>query len=180
MAGTLHSGRRPEAQSIHRLRGTDRADRHGGFSAPEPPKGTPESPIELTGLALAEWERMVARLDVSGSISKVDDAAIYQYARLFAETEALVEKQERTEALVDTLEKSVGDVEKEDRMALFLEISKMTKLAAGYDNKIRQGRMAIRQFLCEFGLTPSSRARVKLPEKKPVSKVEQFRRPAAG
>jgi phage terminase small subunit len=175
MAG-ISAGRRPLSPAIHRLKGTHQPTRHSGFSVPEPPPGRPEAPLPLEGLALAEWDRMVTRLEESGAASKVDDAAVYQYAQLFAETEQAVAEKAEARAAVDRLLESQGDVEKDDLLAFFQELGKMQKLAAGYDNKIRQGRMAIRQYLVEFGLTPAARSRVKLPEKKPVSKVDQFRR----
>lgn len=180
MAGTWASGRRSLSPEVHDIRGTSRADRHEGYDIPEPPPGNPEQPLPLDGLAAGEWDRMLVRLELSGAMSKVDDAALYQYCRLFAETEELSASKSEVKESVARLEESAADsdLETKDRMALYLEIGKMRQLEAGYDNKIRQGRMAQRQWLMEFGLTPAARTRVKLPPKKPESKLDKFRRGA--
>lgn len=181
MPGTGASGgRNALSPSIHALRGTERADRHDGYSVPEPPVGTPEPPKALETDAAAEWDRMIGRLELSGSLSKADDAALYQYCQMFSETERLSVKQAEVDQAVQRLEESAADADLEvkDRMALYLEIGKMRQLEAGYDNKIRQGRMALRQWLVEFGLTPAARGRVKLPQKPKESRLEQFRKAA--
>ena len=82
-------GRNAKTVEQHRLEGTYDPSRHAGFENPEPPKGTPESPKPLQGDAKDEWDRMIRRLDASKTLSVVDDAALFQYCQLFAETEAL-------------------------------------------------------------------------------------------
>lgn len=167
MPGTGASGgRNAVSRRTLAARGTKRKDRHDDFETPEPSKGRPEPPFALTKEALEEWDRMLGRLDDCGSLAKVDDMAVYQYCRLVMETEGLLDRQERVENSLQILEGSLGDVEADDKISLLREIGKMTQLAAGFDNKIRQGRMAVRQYLVEFGLTPAARSRVKLPSKK--------------
>ena len=168
MAGTKSSGgRNAKGAAVHMLRGTFRPDRHADAVTPELPVGTPVPPKELTGDALAEWQRMVARLEQMGILSVVDDAALYQAARLFAETEADAERQSEVAASVEILEANLNDLDGDGKVACFQEISKMRQLEASYGTKIRQGRMAMRQFLVEFGLTPAARSRVKAPSSKP-------------
>jgi P27 family predicted phage terminase small subunit len=179
MAGTGSSGgRNALAPALHAIRGTARADRHEGYDTPEPPKGTPEPPLPMDGMAAEQWDRLVGELDVTGALSSVDGHAIYQFCQLFVETHELKDRQEQVENSLRILEDSLADVEKDDKMALLREIAKMTQLSAGFDNKIRQGRMALRQFLVEFGLTPAARSRVKLPPKKQDSKLDKFRKGA--
>ena len=180
MAGTGHSGRRPKATQNHVLTGTFRGDRHGDHSSPEPPKGRPVAPRELQGLALEEWERMVTRLEVSGYPCAVDDAAIFQYCCLFAETEANADRVSEYDAAIQLLEQNLSDLKGPDLVACFQEITKMHMLRSQNDSKVRSGRMGIRQWLVEFGLTPAARSRVKLPPAKPVSKVDQFRQQKQG
>lgn len=178
MAGTGASGRRPLPPALHAIRGTARADRHEGYDVPEPPPGTPEQPIQLEGVAAEEWARMLVRLELTGAMSRAEDGAVYSYCKLFAKVESFEERQARIDASIQVLEDSISDTPKEDRLALFQEIGKMTKLSASYDSKIVAGGMAIRQWLAEFGLTPASRSRVKLPPKKQESKLDKFRRGA--
>ena len=134
--------------------------------------------MPLEGVAAEEWARMVGRLEESSCLSQMDDGVIYQYCCLFAETEALGRRQSEIDAGVGVLEENLGDgdVDKDDLVRLLMEIAGQRKLSASYDNKIRQGRMALRQYLVEFGLTPAARTRVKLPPKRGETKVEQFRR----
>lgn len=181
MAGTANSGGngKKTTQALV-VAGTFRNDRHGDHESPDPPKGPPEAPKDLTGDALAEWQRMVWRLEVSGTLSKVDDASIYQYACLFAETEQHVVARDEARESVKLLQENLSDLNGADLVQCFQEISKMARLEASYSTQIRQGRMAIRQFLVEFGMTPAARSRVKLPPSKPQSKVDQFRSMKAG
>ena len=181
MAGTGHSGgrNRKTAQS-HVLRGTFRGDRHGDSVSPEAPKGRPEPPKPLEGDAAAEWDAICGDLELAGVLTRIERMAIYQYSRLYAETEAHTETRSEVTGAVRILEENIGDLKGPDLVAAFQEISKMRKLEASYATQIRQGRMALRQWLVEFGLTPAARGRVKLPASKPASKVDQFRNAKAG
>lgn len=152
--------------AAHLVRGTFQPSRHAGHDVPESPGGVPESPKKLSGDAAKEWDRMIGRLQAMGSLSRVDDAALYQYCRLFAETEELFVTKGETAASIDILEENIGDLHDADLVAAFQEITKLRMLEARYGVQIRQGRMSIRQYLVEFGLTPSARSRVKLPAAK--------------
>lgn len=151
--------------------GTYRKDRHEQL-APEPPPGTPQPPLPLDEPSQAEWDRMIARLTASRALSIVDDGVLYQYCRLFAETEAIALCQEETAASVDIMEENLAGLKGPDLVAAFQEITKLRKLEAGYITKVRQGRMALRTLLVEFGLTPAARGRVKVPDK--PKEVDEF------
>ncbi len=184
MPGTAASGgRNKKTSQLHVLAGTFRGDRHGDAVAPEPPKGKPEPPKPLDGDALEEWDRMIGRMESSGTLSKVDDAALYQHCRLFAETEQIERTQAETSETVRILQENFDgkdDLSFENMLAVAQEITKLKKLEASYISQVRQGRMAIRQYLVEFGMTPAARSRVKLPAKPQQSKAEQFRAAKAG
>lgn len=179
MPGTANSGgRNKRGAQAHVVMGTFRSDRHEDTDAPEPPKGKPAPPKALAGDALAEWGRMVGRLDASSTLSVVDDAALYQYALLFAETEDLARMQAEAEDTAKILRENFDGNEEldfTDQLAAAQEINKALKLAGSYATSIRQGRMAIRQYLVEFGMTPAARSRVKPQTKKELSKAEQFK-----
>jgi P27 family predicted phage terminase small subunit len=169
MAGTRNSGRRAIAPKVHVLRGTYQPSRHAGHDTPEPPPGTPDPPGALSAVARAEWDRMVTRLEKSRTLSIVDDAALYQYANLYAETEQIKADQVAQRQLLATLRAEMkrtragrARAKLVDRMvALQIVIAKAT-------GALRQGHMAIRQYLVEFGMTPSARTRVKLPPAAPA------------
>jgi P27 family predicted phage terminase small subunit len=149
------------------LAGTKRKDRHAGVKNPEPPSGLPVPPKVLDGDALAEWDRVLADLAACKTLSAVDARALYQYCRLFAETEGLALAAVETGGAIQILEESLGDFEGAEKIGVFQELTKLRQLEAGYATKVRQGRLAIRVYLVEFGLTPASRGRVKLPDQKP-------------
>jgi hypothetical protein len=132
----------------------------------------------LTGDALEEWDRMVGRLEASGTLSVVDDGVLYQVARLFAETEQIERTQAETSETVRILQENFdgkAELTFEDMLAAAQEITKLKKLEASYMTQIRQGRMAIRQYLVELGQTPAARSRVKAAPSKPQSKTDRFR-----
>jgi hypothetical protein len=107
---------------------------------------------------------MVSRLSVSQTLTLVDDAALYQCCRLFAETEALAETQAETGESVARLEENLAGLEGADLVACFQEITKLRQLESRYVSLIRQGRMAMRIYLVEFGLTPAARSRVRVAQ----------------
>jgi hypothetical protein len=110
---------------------------------------------------------MVKRLEDSGTLSCVDDAALFQYVSLFAETETIASRQEHNDALIDKLEDAITGTDNspgltEGELAQAIQqIVKLKQLDASYIGQLRQGRMAIRQYLVEFGMTPAARSRVK-------------------
>ncbi len=147
------------------LGGTLRKDRHGKIASPQAPKGRPIPRKKLDGDAKAEWDAMLVDLEASGVLSPVDSAALYQYCRMFAESEELMRLKEETAGSAGIVEENIGDLEGADRVAAFQEITKLRALEAGYITKIHQKRLGLRVYLTEFGLTPASRGRVKVAEK---------------
>lgn len=164
MAGVAgrSGGRNAKTAQEHEQRGSYREDRHGGATNPDPPKGAPMPPKPISGEAAEEWDRMIVRLTDSGALSTVDGGALYQYCQLFAETEGIALTKAETEQSIDRLEENMSGLEGGELVQCFQEITKLRQLEARYITQVRQGRMAIRVFLVEFGLTPAARSRVKI------------------
>jgi P27 family predicted phage terminase small subunit len=175
-------GRNAKPVQVHQLHGTFRADRHEGIEHPAPPSSAPESPIQLTGEAKAEWTRMVDRLSTSKVLTKVDDAALYQYVQLFAETEAIKADNAKIRKLSADLKRAIRELEGVELVQAVGEVVKLQQVLAKQTTQLRQGHMAIRQYLVEFGLTPAARSRVRVADdkEKPKSALEtlQAQRPA--
>jgi len=185
MPGTASSGgRNKKSRADHALAGTGRKDRGTSSTPgeppeplPDPPKGRPTRPSGLRGHASVEWTRMVNRLEASHTLSTVDDAVLYQYVQLFAETEGILESRrtnarlaKKLYAAIDRLVAAYERAEGADPDASVLNITKavaqiveLKKLDAKHITQLRQGHMAIRQYLVEFGMTPAARSRVKVP-----------------
>lgn len=177
MAGNANSGgRNAKSRDLHVVSGTFREDRHGAHETPAAPAGVPVPPRPLKGVAKAEWTRMVDRLTHTGAISKVDDAALYQYVLLFAETEEIMTEVAEARALSRALKSAVGKLNGHDLVTAIGRIVDLQQSLVKSKTQLRQGHMAIRQYLVEFGMTPSARTRVKLPSgsKQQKSRVEMF------
>jgi len=173
--GTSSSGgRNKKSHRAHALAGTGRKDRGTvktatSADAPDPPIGRPPVPIGLIGPALAEWKRMVARLEAAKTVSIVDDAALYQYCCLFAETEAIVVAHRTNAALVAKLQTAIDKLRDGEQIVRAIEsIVQLKKLEVKSTAQLRQGHMAVRQYLVELGMTPAARSRVKVPDNTPV------------
>jgi hypothetical protein len=115
---------------------------------------------------------MMVRLQQSQSLFLVDDAAVYQYCQLYAETEQIAIDQDHLELAVERLEEKLDGFQGEDFLRLIQELTNQRKLIAKCTDQLRAGRMALRQYLVEFGLTPASRGRIKLPATEPT--VDEF------
>lgn len=172
--GQRSGGANAKTPQAHKLQGTFQKVRHAGYQGPDAPKGTPTPPKPLEGEVKAEWDRMIERLTQTGAASTVDDGVLYQYCHLFAEVEALRSDQETARGSVQILEENIHGLEGPELVQVFQEIAKLRHDIKGYSTSIRQGRMAIRAYLQEFGLTPASRGRVKLPEAPPTDPFSEF------
>jgi P27 family predicted phage terminase small subunit len=148
MAGTANSGgRNRKTAEQHRRDGTFQRCRHGDPAAaaaatPDPPKGQPAPPADLADEALAEWRRMVARLELSRTLSLVDDAVLYRYCQLHA-------RAERLEAAIAKL-----------KSPFYLDHMGNERVHPAFA-QLRSHDQTLRGYLVEFGLTPAARSRVK-------------------
>lgn len=162
MAGNANSGgRNKKSASMHLVTGTFRGDRHDAEGDVVAPDGRPVAPKTLKGEAKAEWDRMVARMEKVHTITTVDDAALYQYCKLFSETEALEVDREAGRKMTQALRRQTQRLDGAELVEAITQIVKLKHLEGKIAVQIRQGRMALRQYLVEFGMTPSARTRVK-------------------
>lgn len=167
MPGTSNSGgRNRKSQREHALAGTGRRDRGtkpkpGATPPPDPPIGRPRTPNWLTGYARLEWDRMVVRLDETKTLSTVDDAVLYQYCCLYAETEGIRDARLTNARLLAKLETALEKMRHEDQIAeVAAAIARLQKLDANHSQRLRLGHAEIRRYLVEFGMTPAARSRV--------------------
>jgi P27 family predicted phage terminase small subunit len=187
MPGTARSGgRNRKSRAAHAVTNTGRTDRgtaaapaRTSADIPDPPAGRPPTPKTLTGDTRAEWTRMADRLELAHTLSIVDDAALYQYCCLFAETEGLRAARRTNARLIAKLETALERCRHEDQIAdVATAIAQVQKLDARHVQQLRQGHMAIRQYLVEFGMTPAARTRVEPAAAAPVANpIDRFTRP---
>jgi P27 family predicted phage terminase small subunit len=161
MPGTRNSGgRNRKSNQQHVAEGTLQKCRHEeGGSTPEAPKGHPIPPNELKGEALAEWRRMVTRLELMKTLSVVDDAVLARYCQLHARA--------------DRLERQVAALPS----AFYVDHLGNEKVHPAF-SQLRSYDQAIRGYLVEFGMTPAARSRVRLPPAAdPVDPFKEFDEP---
>jgi P27 family predicted phage terminase small subunit len=161
MPGTSSSGgRNKKSQRAHTLAGTGRKHRGTARTSPDldpdPPKGRPPLPQKLKGEALAEWDRMVDRLEASKTLSVVDDAVLYRYCQLHARAERL--------------ERQIARL----KSAFYVDHVGNPKVHPAFA-QLRSYDQALRGYLVEFGMTPAARSRVKVPDAQaPVDPFAEF------
>lgn len=159
--GQRSGGRNKKAASAHILHGTFRSDRHAGDATPEPPAGRPTPPKRLSADARAEWKRMIVRLERAQTLTVVDDAALYQYVELFSETERVKTDHARLRKLSEELTVLARELRGHELLEAIQKVVSIEHILAKQTLQLRQGHMAIRQYLVEFGMTPAARTRVK-------------------
>lgn len=172
MAGNANSGgRNRKPKALHLVEGTFRKHRHDAQVDVEIPPGTPTAPAKLTGEAAAEWARMIERLRTTNTLTVVDDAALYQYVKLWAEVEGMSTDAARVRDMSQALMKEAKRLDGVELVTAVQEIVKLQFILSKHTTQLRQGHMAIRMYLVEFGMTPSARTRVK-PIAEPKTKSE--------
>ena len=115
-------------------------------SEPKPKPIVPKCPVWLGPIAKKEWRRVVPELERLGLLTCVDGAALEGYCESYGKW-----------------------VEMTQFLKKFEKQGYMFKTPSGYMQQLPQVSMAqrylaaVRAFCTEFGLTPSSRARMTLP-----------------
>jgi P27 family predicted phage terminase small subunit len=149
----MPAGRPPKPIALHEAQGTFRKDRHSkkvdfGDADLSPP------PF-LVGLEKKEWQRVAPILAASGLLRDADRSMLAAYCEAFAE---FVEAKKRLKKSGHTFETDKG----------YCCVSPW--VAVKNSAAERMGK-----FAAQFGLSPSSRARVPAPEAKPEAANKKAR-----
>lgn len=140
-------GRPPKPTTLKVLEGNP-GKRPIKQNEPKPRPITPDCPEWLGETAKAEWQRVVPELERMGLLTCVDGAALEGYCESYG----------KWVEMVHFLKK-------------FEKQGYMFKTPSGYMQQLPQVSMAqrylaiVKSFCTEFGLTPSSRARMTIPGK---------------
>lgn len=117
---------------------------------------------------------MVTRLNAAKTLSTIDDAVLYQYCCLFAETEEIQRAHRANAQLVEKLQLVIAKLRGEEQIVnAITQIVQLKKLEIKSTAQLRQGHMALRQYLVELGMTPAARGRVKVAET-PAPEADPF------
>jgi P27 family predicted phage terminase small subunit len=135
-------GPKPTPTAILKRRGSTIANRNP--KEPKPPKGIPECPKALVGEARKEWDRITHELTLLNVITTVDGASLACYCQSWADyLEAIVRLKKDGKVITSP----TGQI----------------KLNP-WNHVANKARDAVLKFSAQFGLTPSSRARVETIE----------------
>jgi P27 family predicted phage terminase small subunit len=146
-------GRKPKPTALKVLEG-NRGKRPINRREPRPAPTAPECPTWLSREGKAEWRRVVPELDRIGMLTRVDRAALASYCEVWA-TFVTAQREVHEHGLV-LLER---ERETDDGTVIYVRPVKNPAVLIA-----RDAAGQVRQFCAEFGLTPSSRSRLEVPE----------------
>ena len=139
------AGRRPKPTNLKLLAGNP-GKRALNPGEPNPPLAIPECPAELSDLAKGEWKRISLELLALGLLTELDRAALAAYCQAWAHW--------------------MEAVENIKKFGLIVRTPPSEKNPDGYPIQnpyfaiMNQSMAQMRNFLVEFGMTPSSRSRI--------------------
>ena len=143
----MPAGRPRKPAAIHLVQGT--RDRTAKGDEPKFASEYPARPPHLRGFAKLEWERLSHQLKPLGMVTKADRAmlvALVEAWAIYREMDKLIKKH----GVTYTTTTLAGD-----------EMVRPRPEVAMRDQALKN----IKSFSSEFGLTPSARTRVSIPEK---------------
>ena len=146
-------GPKPKPTKIKELQGTTRSDRLN-LDEPYPEIGRPRAPDHLSVDALEEWNNIVDELVNLGIMTRIDTAALAAYCQAYGRWADAERKIQQSGLIIKT---SNGNV--------------VQNPFVGIANRSME---IMHKFLSEFGMTPSSRTRVKAQHKDTGDGWEQF------
>ena len=112
---------------------------------PIPAAGTPECPDWLDAEAKAEWARIVPELEFMGLLTRIDRCALAAYCQTYSRWATAEQQVAKFGTIVKSPEKQFP-------------------MKSPYLTIADQAMDAMRRFLVEFGMTPASRTRIRVPQ----------------
>jgi len=155
------SGRRPLPTAVKKLRG-NAGKRKLNDAEPKPKPGDPEMPEGLSAAAAAEWRSIAPELRQLGVLTKIDGKALAAYCHAFARwMEAEVEIRRLGIVVMEPIfngERFLGCKYKKNPAVTISETA----------------QKIMKAFLVEFGMTPSSRSRVRIEKPTEADPMDEF------
>lgn len=122
---------------------------------PTPMPGGPECPEWLDDEAKIEWQRICAELQGMGILSTADRAALAMYCTAWSRWKMAEEQVRKFGPIVKSPEKGFP-------------------MKSPYLTIADQAMETMRKLMVEFGLTPSSRSRIRRPDDNAVDELNAF------
>lgn len=145
MAGNSKSGRKAKPKEAKKLEGTYREDRDN-LDAPEfePFTEPPKSPTYITGKAQVAWTKHAALLTEAGVLTPSDLHALEAYCVTYSQWRDAVAELSKKNGMIQIVGKKDEEYEK----------------PSAYITIAKDAQAAMRQWMNELGITPSSRSKV--------------------
>lgn len=136
---------------------------------PTPTVGVPEMPKGLRRAAQREWKRIVSELLQLGVLTVVDGKALAMYCDAYADWQEAQRDCVKHGLVLDS------PVLDEENKPIIVGGQALTvrKVNPAFTVK-SAAQKTLKSFLIEFGLTPASRAKLKIPAKPKVDPMEAF------
>jgi P27 family predicted phage terminase small subunit len=150
-------GRKPTPTALKLLKGNP-GKRPINRNEPKPSPRAPGCPTWLAPEARAEWRRVVPALDKIGMLAKVDRAALTAYCETWA-TFVTAQRDLHEHGLVLHIYEDLAVTDDGKTIKVQVRATKNPSVMVA-----RDAAAQIRAFCAEFGLTPSARSRMELPE----------------
>ena len=150
-------GRKPVPNKLKKLRGSE--DRYINKNAPEFETESPDPPEWLPEEALQMWDKIADQLEEKGLLSAVDAAAF--------------------ELALTHYAYAVQAAKKLKKEGVVIKGAKAEKKNPAHQI-LRDNSNAFRQYLAEFGLSPSSRSRMEIDVEAPGLSTEDLLEAASG
>ena len=151
------TGRPPKPVALKQLEGTYRPDRDPG--SPTVAAALPACPAHLPAEAKAEWERIGAELLAAGLVTEIDKAALTGYCTAWAlAVTAAKHLQKEGSIKYDSGREMVADPLTGKRISIQMRPPAWIRSPWLGEQRTALDQMA--KFLREFGMSPSSRAKV--------------------
>jgi P27 family predicted phage terminase small subunit len=147
-------GRKPKPTTLKLLAGNP-GHRPLNDSEPQAPEGIPDCPDFLDDVAKSEWSRVCEDLQRMGVLSTVDRPSIAAYCVTYSRWVEAERHVKQHGLIVKSPTKGIPM----PNPFLWVATSAMAEL---------------RKWLVEFGLTPSSRSRIKIGPQRQANRLEQF------
>jgi P27 family predicted phage terminase small subunit len=145
-------GKKPLPSNVHQLHGNP-GKRPLNDREPSPPIGRPRMPKDFDAVAQREWKRQAPVLRELGILTKIDHAMFEAYCQTYADWIKYTELAQKT-PLVKTPSGRI-------RISPYMELA---------DRALKN----LRAIATEFGLTPSSRSRIKAEPPENEDELEKF------
>jgi len=135
-------GRRPLPTALKLLRGNP-GKRRLNAAEPQAPTTRPSCPAHLGPIARKEWFRIIRELETLGIVTPLDRAALAAYC--------------------DSWEQWIEATEQIRKFGMVIKMG-ATLIQSPYVTIADKAKTQMRNFLTEFGMTPSSRSRIAAPK----------------